>query len=79
MALDDVKEFILPVVCVPMEFSVEDAEPDDAIVHLAQSLVVPFDFAGIHQGLDVDEFLGFELDIQVDRIGGFVGHVKLLV
>jgi hypothetical protein len=51
---------------------VKDDEPDEVGGHLAQRQVVPFDFAG-YQGLKVDEFLGFEFDIQIDRIRGSLG------
>src|SRR5687767_10567542 len=37
----DVEELVLLVVVVPVELSLHDAEPDDAVVYAAERLVVP--------------------------------------
>ena len=76
-ALDDEEELVLAVVLVPVELAVQDAEADDAIVHPAERLVVPGFFAGVGEGLHVDELERGELGTEVDRIRGLRVHVGL--
>ena len=39
--LDHVEELVEVIVLVPVIFALDDAEPDDRVVHLAERLVVP--------------------------------------
>jgi hypothetical protein len=47
LTFDDVEKFIVVVVFVPVIFSLDDTETDDGLVHLTESLVIPFEGAGI--------------------------------
>jgi len=53
--LDDVEELVFLVVLVPVELALEDAEPDDAVIHPAERLVVPRVLTRVDERLDVDE------------------------
>src|SRR5947209_5347137 len=59
---------------VPVEFSLHDAEANNAIIDLAQGLVKPLLTASFLNLLDVDQLQRLEADIGVDLVGGFRGH-----
>jgi hypothetical protein len=40
-ALNNIEKFIVGIMLVPVIFTLDDAEANDRVVHLAQGLVVP--------------------------------------
>jgi len=50
-----IEELIFLVVLVPVELSLHDAEPHNAVIHATQSLVIPSVLARIDQRLNVNE------------------------
>ena len=65
LSLQHEEEFILLVVLVPVKLALHDAETNDAIVHLAKSLVVPLVIAGGDETGHVYQFEKSELGIQL--------------
>jgi len=61
--VDHVKEFIEFFVLVPVIFALDDTEPDDCIVHLAERLVPPFFRALIGELAHIDDLKRFMQDI----------------
>jgi len=51
-----IKEFIFPIVLVPVELSLHNAKPHDAVIHPAQRLVIPRVGDCIDEFLNVNEF-----------------------
>lgn len=78
-ALHHVEELVFPIVLVPVELSLHDAEPYDAVVHTAERLVVPGVPARVDERLNVDELEGRIPCVQVDRVGCSGLHEGLLV
>jgi hypothetical protein len=74
-----VKELIVFLVLVPVILSLEDAKTNDRIVHLAKSLVVPLEIAGVSERFLVDHFSLAEKDVQTRlvRIGFGIAHRNL--
>ncbi len=56
--LHHIEELVFLIVLVPVELSLHDAEPDDAIIHLAKCLVIPRILARIDECLNVNELKG---------------------
>src|SRR5580692_5685311 len=76
-AVDDVEEFVFVIVFVPVKFALHDAEADDAVIHLAESLVVPLVLTGFDERFEIDELEGAEFCVQIDGIRGLTGHASL--
>ncbi len=53
-AIDDVEKLILLVVLVPVKLAFDDAESNDAVINLAQSLIKPLVSARIDELLQVN-------------------------
>jgi hypothetical protein len=49
------KELVVIVVLVPVILTLQNPQPDDRLVYLAQRLVVPRISAGLYQGRDIDD------------------------
>jgi hypothetical protein len=75
-AIDDIEKLIKFRVRMSMIFAFDDPEPDDGIVHLAQSLVPPFVAAGVDQPLDIDLFLRPMQDVQECLVRIFCRFVR---
>ena len=65
-AVDDVEEFVFVIVFVPVKFALHDAEADHAVIHSAESLVVPLVLASFDERLEIDELERGESCIQID-------------
>ena len=79
LAFDDVKEFVIIVMLVPVILAFDDSKTDDGIVYLAERLVVPIVRSRISDGLFVDEFQVFMKDVKARVIGICgSGHGSLL-
>src|SRR5262245_22241169 len=78
-ALDHVEELILLVVLMPVKLALHHAEPNDAVVHSAQRLVIPRVLAGIDECLNVNEFQGSIPRVQVDRVWRLTAHMASLM
>ena len=76
-AVDDVEEFVFVIVFVPVKFALHDAEPDDAVIHLAEGLVVPLVLAGFDERFEIDELERIEFCIQIDGVRSLTGHASL--
>jgi hypothetical protein len=76
-AVHDVEEFVLVIVFVPVKFALHDAEADDAVIHLAEGLVVPLVLTSFDEGLEIDELERAEFCVQIDGIRGLTGHASL--
>src|SRR5262249_32888362 len=68
-ALEHEEELVVLVVLVPVVLTLEDAEADDRVVHLAERLVVPGVVALRDERGHVDDAQGRELDVEVRRVG----------
>jgi len=77
-ALHDVEELVFLIVLVLVELSLHDAEPDDAVIHPAQRLVIPGVRAGIDDLLNVDKLKRSIPRIQVDGVEFLSVHGSLL-
>jgi hypothetical protein len=77
--LDHVKELILLVVFMPVEFALHDAEPYDAVVHSAQRLVIPRVLAGIDESLNVNALQWSVPRVQVDRVWRLTAYMASLL
>src|SRR5205814_2909439 len=69
-AVDDIEELVLLVVLVPMEFTLQHAEANHAVVHFAQRLVHPLLLGRALERLHVDQLERLELDIALVRVRG---------
>src|SRR3712207_2602881 len=67
-AVHDVEELVLLVVMVPVELVLHDAEPDDAVVHPDERLVVPEVLDPIRECLNVHRLQRTERLVDVDRV-----------
>ena len=70
-AFDDIEEFVVVLVFVPVVFALDHAEADDGVVHLAERLVEPLVRAGGGQRLFVDQLERPELDVEPRDVGEF--------
>lgn len=68
LALEDEKELVFLIVFVPMKFPLQNAEANDAIIHLTKGLIVPLLLAGGNEGWYVNQLEETELGIQVDSV-----------
>jgi hypothetical protein len=59
LALDHVEELVVCVVLVPVVRTLDDAQPHNGFVHLAERLVIPLEVAGVREKLGVDDFQWF--------------------
>src|SRR5271156_4598642 len=75
-AVDDVEELIIGIMLVPVILTFEDAKPNHGVIHLAQRLVIPLEFASIGKSLGIDNFQGFVENIQAGFVSVLVrfGH-----
>jgi hypothetical protein len=73
LTFNDVEKFIVVVVFVPVIFSLDDTETDDGLVHLTESLVIPFEGAGIGESFLVDYFERMVVKVQTSFIGEVTG------
>src|SRR3712207_4084621 len=55
MTLDDVEEFVIVVMLVPVIFALHDAKSHDRTVHSDRRLVIPLILAGINQSLYIHQ------------------------
>jgi hypothetical protein len=51
LAVDDVEELIVGIVLVPVILTLKNAKPNYGVIHLAQRLVIPLEFASIGESL----------------------------
>jgi len=77
-AFDDVEEFVLPLMVVPVIASLHDAEANDGIVHVAKGLVVPGVRGSVCRQLLFDHFEGLVPGLKDGEIRKFGGHRRLL-
>jgi hypothetical protein len=54
LSLNDIEEFVIGIMFVPMIFTLNHAEADNGVVHLTKSLVVPLMAGGIGKRLLID-------------------------
>src|SRR5262249_19305248 len=59
---------------VPVKLALHDAKAHDAVVHLAQGLVVPGIAACLNQWLEFNQFERRKFRIQMDGIWGLARH-----
>ena len=76
-AIDNVEEFVFVIVFVPMKFALHDAEANYAVIHAAESLVVPLVLACLDERFEIDKFERTEFCIQIDRVRSLAGHARL--
>src|SRR4029077_6712549 len=69
VTLEDEEDLVVIVVPVPVLSALQDTEPDDRVVHLAESLVVPAILALGHERRHVHDAQGRELDVRVRGVG----------
>ena len=74
-ARDDIKELIVVVVFMPMEFAMHDTEANDTVIDLRQGLVEPLVGAFTNELINVDALLWCELDVQVDVVVDGLFHI----
>jgi len=66
LSLDDVEELVFVIVLVPMEFTLQDAQTDHAVVDLTQRLVEPLVLRLFLQFSYVNQMQGRKLYISMD-------------
>src|SRR4051794_28952365 len=69
LTINNIKEFVLLLVVVPMILTLYNPEPDDRIIHLAESLVVPRELARICKRLFIDYLQGLVQNVQARFVG----------
>lgn len=62
------EELVFSIMLVPMKVALENAQPNDAIVHLAKGLVVPFLAASGHEARHVDQLERTKLRIEMNVV-----------
>ena len=53
-----VEEFVIPIVFVPMVLALDDPNPNNGVVHLAQGLIKPLKIDRLREFLDVNYLEG---------------------
>jgi len=84
-SLDDIKEFIVFVVLVPMILALKYAEPHHRVVYPAERLIVPLIFAGIDESRQINQIELIVENVEVGdvwvrcgRVTGRFGHASRL-
>ena len=77
-AFDDVEELVLLLMVVPVIVSLDDAEANDGIVHVAERLVVPRVRGSVRGQLFFDYFEGLVFGFKDREVREFGGHRRLL-
>ena len=77
-AFDDVEEFVLPLMVVPVIVSLHDAEANDGIIYVAEGLVVPGVRGSVCGQLFFDYFEGLVPGFEDGEVREFGGHLRLL-
>jgi hypothetical protein len=77
-AFDDVEELVLALMIVPVIASLDDAETNDRIVHVAKRLVVPRVRSCVGGLLFFDYFKWLVLGFENREVREFGGHLRLL-
>lgn len=72
-AFDDVEEFVVRIVLVPVVFALDDADAHDGVVDEAQRLVEPLVRDRVGEGLFVDQLKRREPDVEPRDIGVGLG------
>jgi hypothetical protein len=74
LAFDNIKEFVFPVMAVPVKLALEYAQSHQRIVDPAQGLVEPVIVARFFYRPDIDLLQCPELDVAIDHIFRFWIH-----
>jgi hypothetical protein len=81
LSLDDIKEFVVIVVLVPVILTLDDSQAHHRLVDLAQRLIEPLVFAGVRESPLIDDFHRRIEDIQAGFVwigGRRISHGKYL-
>lgn len=68
------KEFVILLVFMPVVFAFDDADTDDAVVHLCQCLVKPFICACFYHFGDIDQLEVIEFYVQLCYVRELLFH-----
>jgi hypothetical protein len=76
LALHNIKKLVVFVVLMPVILSLDDPEADHRVIYLAESLVVPREFARVRKSLFIDYLQGFVQKVEacLVRVGGSCCH-----